>query len=272
MVGSVIAFISDFGLVDPYVGMVKAVINRINPNAEIIDITHEVPKYRVDVGAYILKVSYKYFRKGTVFLAVVDPEVGTPRKGLILTTKNYVFVGPNNGLLLPAALEDGLELACEVDVDKVRMWGVSRTFHGRDIFAPAAALISANVAVSSICKPIAMEELVSIDVPPRKPVVNEQYVVMKAFYVDSFGNIALDLTLSDVLKLLGVSVGDYVVVEHEGRRFEARVTHTFAEVCEGCIAIYENSLGLAELGVFKGDACKALGIREGDVIRIGRAL
>ncbi len=272
MGSSVVAFLSDFGLADPYVGMVKAVINRINPDAEVIDITHEVPKYRVDVGAFILKASYKYFRDGTVFLAVVDPEVGTPRKGVVLITKNYVFVGPNNGLLLPAALEDGLKSAYEVDVSKVRMWEVSKTFHGRDVFAPTAALISVKTAVSSICRPIAIDELVSVDIPPKNPTVDGQYVFVRAFYVDSFGNVVLDQTLSNILKLLGVSIGDYVLVERGGKVFEARITHTFAEVCEGCVAIYEDSLGLAEVGVFKGDACRALGIREGDVLRIGKVL
>ncbi|MEM0361775.1 MAG: SAM-dependent chlorinase/fluorinase [Sulfolobales archaeon] len=272
MGSSVIAFLSDFGLSDPYVGMVKAVINRINPDAKIIDITHEVPKYRVDVGALILKTSYKYFRKGTTFLAVVDPEVGTSRKGVILVSKNYVFVGPNNGLLLPASLEDGLESAYEIDVERVRMWEVSKTFHGRDVFAPTAALISLKTAVNSLGKPLPMDELVRIEIPPKDPVIEGGYVVAEAFYVDSFGNVILSQTLSSISKLLGVKHGDEVIIKCEGGEFKARVVSTFAEVCEGCVAVYEDSLGLAEVGVFKGNASKALGVGEGDLIRIGKVL
>lgn len=272
MGSNVIAFLSDFGLADPYVGMVKAVINRINPDAEVIDITHEVPKYRVDVGALILKTSYKYFRKGTTFLAVVDPEVGTPRKGVILVTKNYVFVGPNNGLLLPASLEDGLESAYEIDVEKVRMWEVSKTFHGRDVFAPTAALISLKTAINSVGKPLPTSELVRIEVPPKDPAVEEGYVVAEAFYIDSFGNVILSQTLGGISRLLGVKYGDEVIIKCGGSEFKARVVNTFAEVCEGCVAIYEDSLGLAEVGVFKGNASKALGVSEGGLIRIGKAL
>jgi S-adenosylmethionine hydrolase len=272
MTSNTIAILTDYGLKDPYVGMVKAVINRINPQAVVIDITHEVPKYRVDVGAFILKTSYKYFRKGTIFLAVVDPEVGTTRKGVVIRTKNYVFVGPNNGLLTPAALDDTVEGVYEIRMDSVRLWEVSETFHGRDIFAPVAALISIKTPIESLCNPLPLNELVVIDVPPRKPEFKDGQVITKVFYIDDFGNLILDQRLEDILEVLKAGLGDDLIIKSKGREYRARITRTFAEVCEGCIAIYRNSLGLAEVGVFKGNASKALGIYEGDVIRIGKAL
>ncbi len=272
MGGEVIALMTDYGLTDPYVGMVKAVIKRVNPDAEIIDITHGVPKYRIDVGALILKTTYTYFRKGTIFLAVVDPGVGSARKGVVIKTKNYVFVGPNNGLLTPAAMEDGICGVYEIRVGRVRMWRVSKTFHGRDVFAPTAALISAKTPIESLCTPLPTEELVTVEVPPRKPVREGDEVLAKVFYVDDFGNLILDTGLGDVLELLGAGLGDELVIRAKDGEFRAKVVETFAEVCEGCVAVYEDSLGLAEVGVFKGNASKALGICEGGVIRIGKVL
>lgn len=272
MVSRVIALMTDYGITDPYVGMVKAVINRINPDANVIDITHDVPKYRVDIAALILKVSYKYFRKGTIFVAVVDPEVGTSRKGVVLTSRNYVFVGPNNGILTPAALDDGLEASYEIDVSRVKMWEVCRTFHGRDVFAPTAALLSLGTSPQSICKPLISDDLVVVDVPPKKPVIEGRHVITKVFYVDSFGNVVLEHALGDVLSALGVNVGDDLLIKHGASEYRGKVVGTFADVCEGCIAVYSNSFGLAEVGVFKGNASKALGMKEGDVLRIGKVV
>ncbi|MEM1983296.1 MAG: SAM-dependent chlorinase/fluorinase [Sulfolobales archaeon] len=270
MRSNVIALITDFGLLDPYVGMVKAVINRINPHATIIDITHEIPKYRVDIAALILKTSYKYFKKRTIFLAIVDPEVGTSRKALVVITKNYTFIGPNNGILTPAAVDDGIETLYEIDINKVKMWEVSKTFHGRDVFAPAAALLSLGTPIHSICEPLSTNDLLIIEVPPKKPLIKDNYVEVKVFYIDSFGNIVLEHTLNDLLSVLETKPCEELLLKVNNSRYRAKVVETFANVCEGCIAIYSDSFGLAEVGVFKGNASKALGVKEGDVIRIGK--
>lgn len=267
----VIALLTDYGLSDPYVGMLKAVITSINPQAIIVDITHEIPKFNVGYGAFILRSAYKFFRKGTIFVAIVDPEVGTPRKGVVVISRNYVFVGPNNGILSPAAADDGIVNVYEVVIEKVRINEVSATFHGRDVFAPTAALLSLGVEPSSICRPLSRDEFVEISVPPHKPRRKDDYVEVSAYYVDHFGNVMLDADLSDILNELKVRLGDEVVVKVHDRIFKARISRTFAEVCEGCLALYRNSLGLAELGVFKGSAHDILGIRAGDKVCIGRA-
>ena len=105
----VITLLTDFGLRDPYVGVMKGVIKRINPDVEIIDLSHEVPKYDIDTAALILWVSYRFFPRKTIHVCVVDPGVGTSRKAILIVTKNYYFIGPDNGCLYPAAKSDGIE-------------------------------------------------------------------------------------------------------------------------------------------------------------------
>ncbi len=266
----IIALLTDFGLKDPYVGMMKAVITSINPQAVIIDLTHDIPKFNVSYGAFILKASYKYFRKGTIFIAVVDPEVGTSRKGIIIVTNNYVFIGPNNGILTPAALSDGILELYEIDINRVRIGDVSSTFHGRDVFAPTAALLSLGVKPSSIGRMLNKDELTIIDVPPYKPVRRGDCLEATAYYVDDFGNIILDVELNHILAELGVKLNDEVLIKVGERVFHVRVVNTFADVCEGCLALYRDSFGLAEVGVFKGSAYNKLGINVGDKICIGK--
>ncbi|MFW9788936.1 MAG: S-adenosyl-l-methionine hydroxide adenosyltransferase family protein [Candidatus Thorarchaeota archaeon] len=129
-----IVLLTDFGSSE-YVGVMKGVIFSIHPEAQIVDLTHSVPSQSIREGAWILLKSYKYFPKGTIFASVVDPGVGTARDAVVVVTTNYILIGPDNGLLFPAAIEDGIERVYRIHIDE-RM---SKTFHGRDIFAKAAA-------------------------------------------------------------------------------------------------------------------------------------
>lgn len=129
-----IVLLTDFGLSE-YVGVMRGVIYSIYPEAQVVDLTHSVPSQSIREGAWILFQSYKYFPTGTVFLSVVDPGVGTARDAVVVVTKNYIHVGPDNGLLFPAASDDGIERVYRILIDEK----VSKTFHGRDIFAKAAA-------------------------------------------------------------------------------------------------------------------------------------
>jgi S-adenosylmethionine hydrolase len=129
-----IVLLTDFG-VSEYTGVMRGVIYSICPDAQVVDLTHSVPSQSIREGAWILLQSYKYFPKGTVFVSVVDPGVGTARDAVVVVTENYIHVGPDNGILYPAASEDGIERVYRILIDE----GVSKTFHGRDIFAKAAA-------------------------------------------------------------------------------------------------------------------------------------
>jgi S-adenosylmethionine hydrolase len=130
----VIVLLTDFGESE-YAGVMRGVIYSICPDAQIVDLTHLVPSQSIREGAWILLQSYKYFPKGTVFVSVVDPGVGTARDAVVVVTKNYIHIGPDNGLLYPVASDDGIERVYRILIDE----GVSKTFHGRDIFAKAAA-------------------------------------------------------------------------------------------------------------------------------------
>jgi S-adenosylmethionine hydrolase len=125
-----IVLLTDFGESE-YTGVMRGVIYSICPDAQVVDLTHSVPAQSIREGAWILLQSYKYFPKGTVFVSVVDPGVGTARDAVVVVTENYIHVGPDNGLLYPAAAEDGIERVYRILIDE----GVSKTFHGRDIFA-----------------------------------------------------------------------------------------------------------------------------------------
>ncbi|MFX1481950.1 MAG: S-adenosyl-l-methionine hydroxide adenosyltransferase family protein [Promethearchaeota archaeon] len=129
-----IVLLTDFG-VSEYVGIMRGVIYSINPDARVVDLTHSVPSQSIREGAWILLKSYKFFPPGTVFVSVIDPGVGTARDAVVVVTSNYVLVGPDNGLLFPTASEDGIEQVYRILIDE----RVSKTFHGRDIFAKAAA-------------------------------------------------------------------------------------------------------------------------------------
>ncbi len=269
---SVIVLLTDFGVSDPYVGAMKGVIAGINPNAQVIDLTHEVPKYSIEVAAYILKSTYRYFPKGAVFTVVVDPGVGSARKPLIVRSRNYLFVGPDNGVLIPAARDDGLVSAYEINTKVAGLPEISWTFHGRDVFAPTAALLSLGVGPESLGRRVSVSELTAIEVPPKAPEkISENVLAVDIFHVDSFGNLMLATDMRAVENLLKLKLGDYVEVSASlsgSKWHKARVARTFSEVQPGELALYEGSLGLAEIAVYLSSASKLLNVGVGDRVYI----
>ncbi len=259
-----IAILTDYGLKDHYVGLLKAVIKSICPNADIIDITHYIPKYNVALGAHVLKISKKYFPKNTIFLAVVDPGVGGPRRNLIIKSSNYVYVGPDNGLLIPASEDDGYYNAYEIIVDRVALPKVSKTFHGRDIYAPTAALIACGVNVESLGVPVPKESLVKV----RSCVTTPREVVKNVFevdvlHVDDFGNVITSVTKDVFENVLQVALGDAVLVSSDMRNwFKAYYVETFSQVRHGELAIYEGSYEVMEVAVYEGSAKDVLNIKD----------
>ncbi len=140
-----ITLTSDFGLKDPYVAEMKGVILSLNPSATIVDITHDIEKFNIRMGAFMLASAAPYFPKSTVHLAVVDPGVGTERRAILVQTKQGFFVGPDNGVLMMAAKKQEIVHTFELSNSKFMLPKVSATFHGRDIFAPAAAYLDIGV-------------------------------------------------------------------------------------------------------------------------------
>ena len=143
-----ITLLTDFGTKDPYVGIMKGVILSTNPDVRIVDITHEVDPQDVREGAFLVEEYYRYFEKGTIHVAVVDPTVGSDRKPIVFSKDGYFFIGPDNGLF--TLLYDDNVRAYAIENRRYMLKKISATFHGRDIFAPAAAYLSSGVQLSSL--------------------------------------------------------------------------------------------------------------------------
>ncbi len=263
-----ITFLTDFGLQDDFVGTCHGVMKRIAPEAEIIDITHGIPPQAVLQGALVLANTIGYMPVG-VHLAVVDPGVGGPRRPLVLQDgEGRLYVGPDNGLLLPAASRTGVVAAHELANPAYALETISRTFHGRDLFAPAAAHLALGVPVAELGPPVDPEGLVTLDLPP--PEVGDAAVVATVLYVDSFGNIVLNLTREDV-EQIGIVSGAQVELEHAGESYYAVTARTFADAMAGDVILYEDSYANMSVAISRGSAGRMLHASPGQRIRIALA-
>jgi S-adenosyl-L-methionine hydrolase (adenosine-forming) len=263
-----ITFLSDFGLKDDFVGTCHGVIKRIAPEAQIIDITHGIPAQSILQGALVLANTIGFMPIG-IHLAIVDPGVGGPRRPLALRDgEGRVYVGPDNGLLLPAASRAGIEEAYELANPDYALQSISRTFHGRDLFAPAAAYLATGVPLTELGPPLDSEGLVRLDLP--EPIVVDGSITATLLYVDSFGNIALNLDRDDVERL-GIVSGARVELELSGERYYAVMARTFADARAGDVILYEDSYKNMSLAISRGSAARMLHASPGQKIRIALA-
>jgi S-adenosylmethionine hydrolase len=262
----VITFLSDFGLQDDFVGTCHGVMKRIAPGAELIDITHGIPPQQVLQGALVLCNTLPYMPVG-VHLAVVDPGVGSHRRPLALRSGDGRFlVGPDNGLLLPAADSlGGVAEAHELANPEYALESVSRTFHGRDLFSPAAAHLSLGVPLTELGPPIDPGALVRLDVPV--PEVGRNRIRATVLYVDHFGNIQLNLT-SRHLEEAGVLPGVTVELELALDRYYATAARTFADARPGDIILYEDSYRNIAIAISGGSAAELFGAGASQEVRI----
>ena len=181
-----IAILSDFGNSE-YLGVMKGIISHVAEKSKVIDLCNTIHPHQIKEGAWILKQTYKYFPKNTIFLCVVDPGVGGERKGMIVRTKNFYFVGPDNGLMFPAMEEDGISTAIELIPGE----DVSQTFHGRDVFAVAAAKLEKGVEISAVGKKHSIKEKLKFVLNGRKGEIVR---------IDNFGNIITNIPVAGKTK------------------------------------------------------------------------
>jgi S-adenosylmethionine hydrolase len=263
-----ITFLTDFGLEDDFVGTCHGVIARIAPEARVIDITHGIPPQAILQGALVLRSTMKYMPVG-IHLAVVDPGVGGQRRAIaVRTSDGRSFVGPDNGLLMLAADELGVEAAHELADERFRLPEVSRTFHARDVFAPAAAHLAAGVAIEQLGPAIDASELVRIDVPA--PSVGKSQISATVVGIDRFGNVSTNMR-NDHVAGLGVARGDRVEVRLTFERYYATLADTFADAEPGELILYEDSYGLVTVAISNGNAARLTGVGVGDELRIALA-
>jgi hypothetical protein len=185
-----IALLTDFGSRDNFVGTIKGVILSKNPKAVLIDISHEISSYDVSQAAFVLLSGFSYFPKKTVFLAAVGPGAGLKRPAIAIKTKNYYFVGPDNGILSLAAKRDSIEKIINLKNKKYFLKEVSSTFHARDIFAPCAAYLSKGTKIDKFGSPLTKIE--EIDFPSAK--ITRDRIQAEIIYADKFGNLFTNIT------------------------------------------------------------------------------
>jgi len=260
---SVITLTTDFGLTDPYVAAMKGVIISICPFAYIIDITHDVPKFDVRGGAYLLYTATRYFPPGCIHVAIVDPGVGTPRRAIAIKTRKSIYVGPDNGVLSIATQHEGVEKVVEITERKYMMASISSTFHGRDIFAPVAAYLATGTPVEAL----GVEVNDYVKIAPSNVKVEEGMIKGEVWWIDGFGNIVtnIDNWLADKLKL-----GDTITVRVNTKQYKALFASTYGNAAPGTLLLIPGSGGLLEIAVNLGNAAKLLNAKVGDTVEIKR--
>jgi hypothetical protein len=268
MTRPIVTLLTDFGLRDPSAAICKAVILGICPDAEVVDLAHDVRKYAIGEGALGLWAALPYVPVGT-HVAVVDPGVGTARRPLALrVARGDVLIGPDNGLLVPAAERlGGIVEARELANDAYRLPVVSSTFHGRDVFAPAAGHLAAGAPFESVGPTIEPSSLVPSPLPV--PHLEDDALVTEIVYVDTFGNAKLSALTGNLVEALGAPAGRrFRVTMGDGRVHVVPWSPTFGERRPGEPLLYEDSYGRVCIGVNQGDAAELLGLAGGLAIRL----
>jgi len=262
-----ISFLSDYGLTDEFVGVVHGVIRRIAPQVPVIDVTHGVRRGDLRGGALALVRAVQYLPPG-VALAVVDPGVGTARRRVALATAWGYFVGPDNGLLAPAAaMTGGVERAVSLEDPRFRLPADGVTFDGRDVFAPAAAVLaSGQAALTDLGPEVPPASLTPLLLPLAEEA--EGMVRGQVWWVDGFGNAQTNVDPDD-LRGIGLAPGDRVAVEARGARHELVWAATYGEGPAGVVHV--DSYGLVAVAVPGGRADEELGLVEGTAVAFGAA-
>ena len=266
-----ISFMTDYGLRDGFVGICHAVIAGGCPEARVIDLTHEVPRHDIRSGALLLRSSIEFLAADAVHLAVVDPGVGTARRAIAIRTRRRArFVGPDNGLLAPAAaLAGGVAEAVDIGRSPVALQPISATFHGRDVFAPVAAALAGGRRLLDIGEAADPASLTALALTRASADGDE--LVAHVQYIDQFGNVQLDAEPRELLPLqswprLAVS-SDAWDLPAQGLRHGV----TFGDVEAGELLLYEDAHRRPAIAVNRGSAAERLGVAVGDELRIAPA-
>ncbi len=256
----IVTLTTDFGLQDAYVGAMKGVILGIAPGARLVDLCHQIPSQDVAAGAFVLYSAYRCFPAGTVHVAVVDPGVGSARRGILVETPSYRFLGPDNGLFSPIYAAEQVERIVEVRNRDLALPEVSATFHGRDIFAPAVAHLCRGVPVDAFGPPVS--DPVRLDL--WAVAVEAGGVRGHIVHVDRFGNGITNLSRSQI----EATAGDRPLRVEAAERMFDRLSRTYADVPEGEALVLYGSQDTLEISVNGGSAEETLGVQRGDGVRV----
>lgn len=250
----IIALLTDFGIRDYYVGAMKGVILSINPHAEIVDITHNIEPQNIMSATFVLSACYRDFPAGTIFVCVVDPGVGSERRAMAVASNGYTFVGPDNGIFSLVLADDAKSVS--IEYERFFQMPVSPTFHGRDIFAPVAAHLSAGADLEDL-GPVIDDPVMLPDIHSRRS--SENVIEGRIIHVDHFGNIVTNITAAEA--------GSTFKLEIAGRSItERREFYAGAEPGEP-FAI-GGSAGFIEVSIKGGSAAKDLNVTAGTSVKV----
>jgi len=257
----IVSLTTDFGLRDPYVAEMKAAILGISSNAVIVDVTHEVEKFNIRMGAYVLASAAPYFPKGTIHVAVVDPGVGTQRRPLLIQTGQGFFVGPDNGVLVLAAERQGIKSIHEITNQQLMLPHVSNTFHGRDVFAPAAAHLANGVPPADFGP-----EIQGVVKPEfAKVTFSKGGLIGEVLHADGFGNIITNVSEEDLANL---NAQDSINVGMPNCEVRLKLGKTYAETKPKEALILVGSHGYVEIALNQGSAAEKFQATPGDKIKL----
>jgi S-adenosylmethionine hydrolase len=252
----VIALITDFGTRDHFVASVKGTILCVNPDAVIVDITHEIEPQNILEAAFTLNACFRDFPPGTIFVCVVDPGVGSDRKAVVVRTKEYLFVAPDNGSL-GNVLDEGGDIEAFEITDPLFLRGtVSSTFHGRDIFAPAAAHLSKGALPGDLGPPVS--ELYRTEMP-RPADVSPGVVRGVIMHIDRFGNLITNFRSGNLPARFTLEAGRTTVAKH---------LRYYDQAVPGQLFTLFGSSGLLEISLRQASAAAFLGVKQGDVVLV----
>lgn len=246
----IITILTDFGLKDPFVGQMKGVILGINPHVKIVDITHEIEPQEVEDAAFVLYESFKYFPEGSIHIAVVDPEVGSQRKALIVKSQEHYFVAPDNGILSYVLKEPFYAVSIENERYFLRK---SPTFQGRDVFAPAAAWLSKGIEITEFGSP-------AKDIKIFKTLLDtkefDDKIVGKIVYIDRFGN-----------AITNIKPGDKKIRQIKVKGLTLPVVNFYSQHPHKPAALI-NSDGFVEIFIYMGNAKEALNLEKKQTVEV----
>ena len=264
-----VTFTSDYGLEDEFVGVCHGVIKRFASEVQIIDISHALPPQDVRAGANVLAQAVRYMPPA-VHLAIVDPGVGTMRRAVVIGTRDGPpLVGPDNGLLwLAAEALGGAVQAHEITSDDLCLTPVSKTFHGRDIFAPIAARLALGMPPEEVGPPLDVARLTRLELPVAK--VDDDHVHGVVVQTDHFGNLQLNVHRQE-LEDVGVMLGDMLEMRVGGKSHVVQYCTTFSEVAAGRLAVIEDAYRRIAVVVNRGNAEQRLEAHRGDHVILARA-
>jgi S-adenosylmethionine hydrolase len=260
----IITLTTDFGLRDPYAAEMKAAILGICPNVAIVDITHEIEKFNIRMGAYVLASAVPHFPKGAIHVAVVDPGVGTRRRPILIQTQQGFFVGPDNGLLILAAEHQGISRIHEITNPQFMLPRVSSTFHGRDVFAPAAAHLANGV------HPTEFGPEIRDAVKPEftKVTRRKDVLVGEVLHVDNFGNIITNIGEKEIAR---IHMKDVVNVELPNQKLKLKLCKAYGEAKPQEPLALMGSHNYLEIAINQGNAAAEFATKSGDKIKLSPA-